>query len=316
MARPLQSPLAPLQRSMSTGLLTPPASPTKPVLSSTSREHLPEYFAVKLPTNQSAVRVLVHEAKILSHLTQVPGHHDYIVPFHGFDVRNNSVVLTALRENLESVIKDHLSKLDEPSRTAVVCKLFPRLARSLIKSLAWLHVAGVIHADIKPANILLRPDRPVGANQRIADVPFTPLIADFTSSSGREDSSTSDSSSSTSPLGGGTYDYLAPEMLRLSTSTPSKAADVYALGITLFYFITGVSPFTAARGNRFQLLEMIKAGKPLEFAMENPQSARRLQTLATQVKRRYGIDVLHLLKLGLEKDSSKRITAQQWSEMF
>jgi serine/threonine protein kinase len=316
MARPLQKSPGLSQPTHSIGLLTPPASPTRPFPGSTSQVYPPEYFAVKLPTNQSAVGVLLHEATILSYLTEVPGNHDCIVPFHGFDVRNNSIVLTALRENLEAVITDHLSKLDESSRTALVCKLWPRLAKSLTSSLAWLHVAGVVHADVKPANILLRPNHPVRVDQSIADVPFTPLIADFTSSSRRKDPTNPDSRSSINPLGGATYDYLAPEMLKVPASAPSKAADVYALGMTLLRFITGVSPFEAMQTSRFQLLEMIKAGRPLEFAMEDPRSARRLQTVAAQVKRRNGIDILHLLKSALEKDSSKRISAYAWSELF
>jgi serine/threonine protein kinase len=318
MGRPIQCAPHPLTRSQSQdyGLLTPPTSPTKGITPINWRSYPPEYYAVKLPTNRSAIGALLHEAKILTHLSHIPGQHDCIVPFYGFDKRNNSIILTALRENLDSVITEHLSGLEESERTDVVCRLFPRLARSLALNLAWLHTAGVVHGDLKPSNILLRPDIVLAKEKSIVDVPFTPLLADFTSSSHRRDVSDPDTSASVNPVGGGTYSYLAPEMLKVPAPASSKSADVYALGIILLHFITGECPFVAAEGNRHHLLAMIKAGSPIEFAMLDPKSATRLWAITAQLKQINGIDVMHLLKLGLTKSNADRISAQEWSEMF
>ncbi|MFF2549975.1 serine/threonine-protein kinase [Nocardia sp. NPDC058058] len=90
-----------------------------------------------------------------------------------------------------------------------------------------LHRAGLVHRDVKPANILVdeRPDQP----DRV-------LVTDFGISSAAEDAAAIAAGGFT-----GTLAYAAPE--QLDDDRIDHRVDVYALGCTLFQMLTGSLPF-------------------------------------------------------------------------
>jgi serine/threonine protein kinase len=100
-------------------------------------------------------------------------------------------------------------------------------AASIIKQAAegleYAHQRGLIHRDIKPGNILVTASG-------IAKVSDLGLAGHFAESDGRSGKIV------------GTADYLAPEQIH-SPAEVSKSADIYALGCTLYYSITGKVPF-------------------------------------------------------------------------
>ncbi len=114
-------------------------------------------------------------------------------------------------ESLDIVLRrGHL-----PPSTAI------RIAGALARALSHVHGRGVIHCDVKPANILIRNDGQV----KLADFGIaTPIGA----------------------AGNGTVfgsiHYMSPE--RLLGEPPGPQCDVYALGVTLYEMITGRQPFT------------------------------------------------------------------------
>src|SRR6266849_5523582 len=99
------------------------------------------------------------------------------------------------------------------------------LVRHVCEPLAFLHGEGVVHADLKPQNVFLRPDgRPVlvdfGVSRRVG-------------SSGREVPDL--------PAPGGTPDYMAPHHV---TGDLLEARDgLYALGCILYEMVAGRPPF-------------------------------------------------------------------------
>src|SRR3954449_6677562 len=92
-------------------------------------------------------------------------------------------------------------------------------------ALAAAHAAGVVHRDVKPANILVTPDGRV-------------KLTDF----GIARASDGLGLTGTGQVMG-TPQYLSPEQARGSTATP--ASDVYALGVVAFECLAGHRPFDA-----------------------------------------------------------------------
>lgn len=91
--------------------------------------------------------------------------------------------------------------------------------------LVYAHDSGLIHRDIKPANILVTPE----GHAKVADVGLAALAF------GGDDD----------PRAGkvvGTADYLSPEQIR-TPHLVGPQSDIYSLGCTLYYCITGKVPF-------------------------------------------------------------------------
>jgi serine/threonine-protein kinase len=95
------------------------------------------------------------------------------------------------------------------------------------------HQAGLIHRDIKPANVLV---------EREADGTWHPFVVDF--GIAREVDTPHELTVSGMVLG--TPAFCAPEQVRGETSTLDRRTDVYGLGATLYWLLTGQSPYSGA----------------------------------------------------------------------
>jgi len=95
------------------------------------------------------------------------------------------------------------------------------------------HQAGLIHRDIKPANILV---------EITADGSWHPYVVDF--GIAREIDTPHDLTASGMVLG--TPAFCSPEQVRGETSKLDRRTDVYGFGATLYWFLTGQSPYSGA----------------------------------------------------------------------
>lgn len=105
------------------------------------------------------------------------------------------------------------------AHTARTPRAVAELGLQVAMALAYAHRCGVLHCDIKPANLLLAEDGHL-------------LVSDFglarlQGSAGAE--------------AGGTLRYMAPELF--AGAAPSPQSDLYALGLTLYELTVGHSPF-------------------------------------------------------------------------
>jgi dienelactone hydrolase len=98
------------------------------------------------------------------------------------------------------------------------------IALQMARGLGHAHRNGIVHRDVKPANVMLAPDGAV-------------KILDFGVAKSDHPGSVSETG-----IAVGTLAYMAPEQL-LAEAEVTPATDVWALGAVLHEMITGVRPF-------------------------------------------------------------------------
>ncbi|MPY56621.1 serine/threonine-protein kinase [Streptomyces spongiae] len=106
-----------------------------------------------------------------------------------------------------------------------------RIGLAVLDALTAGHERGIMHRDVKPANILLAPDRTGSPYARV-------LLTDY-GISVRPDGG--DTRLTGTNILVGTAGYLAPE--RADGGQPTPAADLFSLGCTLYYGVEGYGPF-------------------------------------------------------------------------
>jgi hypothetical protein len=112
-------------------------------------------------------------------------------------------------------LADLLKSRGRPLKVAEALPIFNRL----VETMAFVHAKGVIHCDLKPANILMNEGG-------------EPLVADFGQAQ----------LGSQEPGSFGTLFYMPPEQADVRRSLPETNWDVYALGAILFEMLAGRKP--------------------------------------------------------------------------
>jgi serine/threonine-protein kinase len=152
-----------------------------------------------------------------------------------------------------------------------------RIMAPVCDALAFAHARGVIHRDIKPGNILLGPDG-------------TPKVTDFglATQVGRRVSARIDEEEAGSALGSPAY--MSPEQARGDVRALDNRADIFALGATLYFALTGRAPVHG--GSASELLEHVVEGdvRPpcrLRPGLNPDLEAICLKAMALEAEHRY-----------------------------
>ena len=140
------------------------------------------------------------------------------------------------------------------------------------EGLQFAHDNGVIHRDVKPENIVLAPDNQV----KVLDLGLAKLpLLDA-------ESSTEKWNAITDSWVGGSVEFMSPEQSH-SLADATVKSDVYSLGCTFYFLLTGELPFP---GN--DLGEMIQSHRTAERPsllphLGNSWQARQLDALVQQM---------------------------------
>lgn len=129
----------------------------------------------------------------------------------------------------------------------------------IASALAAAHASGIVHRDVKPANILITDE----GVAKITDFGIARAVGDVTVTQ--------------TGMFAGTPAYLAPEVAR--GQDPTSASDVFSFGATLYDAIEGGPPFPE-RQNQLALLRLVAEGK-----VQPPRQAGVLTALLMQLLR-------------------------------
>ena len=139
--------------------------------------------------------------------------HTYIVCFYGLEQADGLVFL--LMDYIEgSTLGLEIPRTNGPFSMAQAMFIL----RPVCAALHYAHQMGVVHGDLKPANILIHRKGTV----LITDVGVKRMV---------------ESACSSSRHFPGTPAYMAPEQIR--GQSPTARSDIYALGVVLFEMLTG-----------------------------------------------------------------------------
>jgi len=129
-----------------------------------------------------------------------------------------------------------------------------RIGCQIADALQFAHEQGVLHRDVKPANILIQPD----GNVRLTDFGLARFVDRPAGQTLTEDFV-------------GTMRYVAPEGLRMHADARS---DIYSLGVTLTELVTGKPLFASL--DLSSLVLQIEKGQLPNLWREAPQLPREL----------------------------------------
>jgi serine/threonine-protein kinase len=138
--------------------------------------------------------------------------------------------------------------------------------RQAAEGLAFAHRGGLIHRDIKPANLLVNQEGVV----KILDMGLARFTDDSQASLTKEYDQKMI----------GTVDYLAPEQA-LDSHKVDGRADIYSLGCTLYFMLTGDAPFP--QGTIPQRLMQHQSQEPTDIRKFRPDAPETLIAICSKM---------------------------------
>ncbi|KAJ7596340.1 kinase-like domain-containing protein [Mycena floridula] len=182
-----------------------------------------------------------HLQKEVSVLNRIPVHPN-IAEIYGVGVMCPDRPTLVLRWYENGSASNYLNRKDFNTKLAVI--------RGITRGIQHLHSYGIIHGDLKGTNVLIKDDG-------------CPVLADFALSQILDHSTGFTTSSPAASV-----HWLAPEIFvafeyneQLFQGCRSFAADIWALGSTVYELLTGKLPYADLRGRPQAISRRVCAGK-------------------------------------------------------
>ncbi|XP_053679345.1 mitogen-activated protein kinase kinase kinase 4 [Anopheles nili] len=191
------------------------------------------------PGETAAIRKVAEELKIFEGIT-----HQHLVKYYGVEVHREELIIfmeLCPEGTLESLVEINGGLPEVETR---------RYTHQLLSAVAVLHRNGVVHRDIKTANIFLHKD---GNCLKLGDFGSAVKIQAHTTMAGE--------------LKGyvGTQAYMAPEVFtRTNTEGHGRAADIWSVGCVVVEMCSGRRPWHQFDSN-FQIMFKVGMGESPEI---------------------------------------------------
>jgi serine/threonine protein kinase/Leucine-rich repeat (LRR) protein len=176
-----------------------------------------------------------------------------------YDAHQSAEIAYLVLEYVEGINLFRLVKEQGPLPVAVAANY----VRQAATGLAYLHSRGIIHRDVKPANLILADDGTV----KLLDMGLVRFAS-------AEDLSCAEMDQELTQAGIviGTVAYMSPEQA-LDTRSADQRSDIYSLGCTLFFLLTGRSLYHEETGMKTLLAHREQPVPTIrEFCEEAPVS--------------------------------------------
>ncbi|XP_062848121.1 serine/threonine-protein kinase 17A [Trichomycterus rosablanca] len=187
----------------------------KCVEKSTSREYAAKFMR-KSRKGQDCRAEIIHEIAVL----ELAASCHRVVNLHEVYELPSEMVLVLEFAAGGEIFNQCVAERDEAFKEEDV----KRLMRQILEGVAFLHNNSVVHLDLKPQNILLTSDEPLG-DIKIVDFGLSRMVTN--NQEIREIM--------------GTPEYVAPEVLNYEPI--STATDMWSIGVLAYVMLTGISPF-------------------------------------------------------------------------
>jgi serine/threonine-protein kinase len=241
--------------------------------------HLERIVALKVIhssdlNNPESVGRFRREAKAIARLR-----HPNIVLLYDADVIDGLHFLAL--EYVRGIDLHRLVVRQGPLDVAAACDYVRQAALGLQQA----HERGLVHRDVKPANLLLtraEGDDPVADDE----APAGGLIKILDMGLARFANSAEGDKLSLDGFIVGTPDYLAPEQA-LDSSKVDPRADIYSLGCTFYELLAGQTPFAAFTGTQ-KLMAHIQEEPPALRSLRPDLDPRVIQVVARMMAKQPG----------------------------
>ena len=160
-------------------------------------------------------------------------------------------------------------RLEGPVPARVAAALMAKVADAV----EHIHLAGQLHLDLKPSNILVDAEMAAPLDQ------VTPKVADFGIARLKVGAVADGFEAETTLSGawGGTPAYMAPEQISGTRAQLGPGADIYALGAILYELLTGRPPFQGE--SPIETLVQVRDLDAVPPRRLNPRISRSLETV-------------------------------------